>query len=295
MAPKKKTATAATATAAKSAKKPKQPKPKSAKTKGGSLVAPTSIELTNGESAVVKVNLKEGESIVANGGTMLYMKGDVDLDRVAVTVDKNKSGVFSGFRRLFAGQTLFQNVFTGTGVVAFGPPIPGEITEVCINPGEKFLVNRSAFVCCDPWVQVSAEFLGIGLLGIGQEEGFVVPTVEVQQGGKQGRVWIAAFGSHEKHQIEKGTTIRVDNGAWLMSDSRWTIQQTTQKGNFLNRLFKSLFSGEGIVMRFPSDKKEDQEKSTVRVWTQSRNISDLAHRVGDYLEMSGRMCCDKSS
>jgi uncharacterized protein (AIM24 family) len=268
------------------------------KTKG-----PSTLKLSKGESPVLVVTLKEGESIVANGGAMLYMKGEVDIDRIAIEPESNNNksrSFFRGIGRILAGQSMFQSVFTGVGVVALASPLPGEMTEITIHPGEKFLVNRSAFVCCDPWVRVSAAFLGIGLLGVGQDEGFIVPTVEVPEGREPGRVWIASFGSHTEHtltkaQMDKKMTIRVDNGAWLMSDSRWSVVAASQKGTISNRFFRSVFSGEGMVMRFPSDRKEDNTKDGIRVWTQSRNISDLAHRVGDYLEMSGRMCCKKDS
>ena len=83
----------------------------------------------------------------------------------------------------------------------------------------------------------------------------------------------------------------MNNGAWLMSNSRWTIQMVSSKGSFFNRAKNAILRGEGIVMRFPSDREEDQSRENVRVWTQSRNISDLASKVGDFLEMSGRMCC----
>ena len=245
---------------------------------------PKDVAVEDSDFGTVAFKLSEGEAVIANTGRMTYMTDGVNLNVERLKIDG------SAITRMFAGQSLFQNVLTGTGTVVMAAPYPGRVTVLELKPGDEFMINRSSFVCCDPGVQVSGTLVPIGLVGFGQEEGFVVPKVVLREGVPSARVWIAAYGYHTKHVLGRGQTLRVDNGAWLASDSRWSIglasQQQTGRFAGLRRAFNSALSGEGFVMTFPSDREEDQAKDTITVYTQSHSLEAMAESLAG----TGRFC-----
>lgn len=242
------------------------------------------VLVKDSDFGTVAFRLSEGEAVIANTGRVTYMTDGVLLNVERLSIDG------SAISRMFAGQSLFQNVLTGTGTVLMAAPHPGRVIVLELRPGDEFLLNRSSFVCCDPGVQVSGALVPIGLLGFGQEEGFVVPKVSLRDGVKSARVWLAAYGYHTKHVVSKGETLRVDNGAWLASDARWSLGLASQKKTGmlagLRRAFNNVLSGEGIVMTFPSDQNDNHAKKSITVYTQSHSLESMA----EALVGTGRFC-----
>jgi uncharacterized protein (AIM24 family) len=245
---------------------------------------PKDVTVEDSDFGTVAFKLSEGEAVIANAGRMTYMTDGVNLNVEQLKLDG------PAMTRIFAGQSLFQNVLTGTGTVVMAAPYPGRVTVLELKPGDEFLLNRSSFVCCDPGVEVSGALVPIGLVGFGQEEGFVVPKVALREGVRSARVWLAAYGYHTKHVLGRGQTLRVDNGAWLASDSRWSLGLASEKktGRWagFRRAFNSALSGEGFVMTFPSDREEDQAKESITVYTQSHSLESMA----EALVGTGRFC-----
>ncbi|MEJ0048763.1 MAG: AIM24 family protein [Rhodospirillales bacterium] len=54
------------------------------------------------------------------------------------------------------------------GVVAFAAKIPGQITELAVQPGRGYLIHKHGFVCATEGVQLATGFqqsLGAGIFG----------------------------------------------------------------------------------------------------------------------------------
>ncbi|MEC7183277.1 MAG: AIM24 family protein, partial [Bdellovibrionota bacterium] len=56
-----------------------------------------------------KVKLNQAEGFYAEGGSMIAMSGGVDIE--TSTHQKNKGGLFSGIKRMLAGENFFLNQY----------------------------------------------------------------------------------------------------------------------------------------------------------------------------------------
>ena len=216
--------------------------------------------------ADVTFRLEKGQSVSAGAGCMAYMRGAVDLDSAAV-----EGGLANAAGRAMANESFVINTFRGLdagGSVCFAGDVPGDILEIAVQPGETWTLTRGAALCWDPWVSISSKFSARGIIPIGTDEGFVLPTASVApaapDGGpaKAGRVWLSAFGRFEKHVLkDKDDTLLVDNGIMLATTLQWETGRAAKTG-----LFKSWWSGEGFGMLYTGPGV---------VYTQNRNFGQF--------------------
>lgn len=221
------------------------------------------MEIKGGDAfSYVVFSLKPGETIKADGGTMMYMKGDVELDGV------KSDGASSFFGRIFSGESAFLSLFKGGakgGKVSFAGIMPGSMTSVNLKGnGANIVVTRKGFVCCDEQVKVGGKTNLRGLIEIGQEEGFVLTRAYLPEGVTSGRVWISSFGTHERHVLADGEILKVNNGMFLASNITYTLEKAGKT------LTSSLFSGEGFMMKFVGPGV---------VYTQSRNFNEFSRII----------------
>lgn len=240
--------------------------------------------------------LADGESIKAEGGTMMYMKGGIELESTRA------EGFKRFFGRVLAGQSGFQNIFRGkkggggvlkvggrksrkggadangaeelsrgrypVGTVALAGVLPGGVQMVTLQRdgggggiGDRLAIGRRAFLCCDEHVEIGGRGNLKGLFEIGQEVGAVVAGASLPESGpSEGRVWISAFGTVERHVLAQDEVMIVDNGMFLASNVWYDVVSPSS-------LFGLVFSGEGFAMKF---------KGPGVVYTQSRNINEFS-------------------
>lgn len=204
----------------------------------------------------VSFDLRKGQAVCAGSGSLAWMRGDV------VMTNSSMGGIVSGVRRLLAGEDMVINTFEGGdagGSVCFAGIVPGDVVEILVRAGEVWTLTRGGALCWDPWVSVTSKFSARGIIPLGTEEGFVLPTATVD-GGKDGRLWVSAFGGFETHVLSPGERLFVDNGMFLASTMEWETQ------NPAGGVFQSWYSGEGFGMGFTGDGKGV-------VYTQNRNFN----------------------
>jgi len=119
----------------------------------------------------LQIELKRGEEIYAEAGTMLYMGPGIDLQA------RMQGGLMKGLMRKFlAGESMFMSVFrceTATERMALANPIAGKIIPIQLN-GNTILAERNAYLCAIGNVDLSIAFtkrFGAGLFG---GEGFIL-------------------------------------------------------------------------------------------------------------------------
>ncbi|HXG59706.1 MAG TPA: TIGR00266 family protein [Thermoanaerobaculia bacterium] len=181
----------------------------------------------------LQVQLRQGEEIYAEAGTMLYMSRGVELQ------SRMQGGLMKGLMRKFlAGESLFMSVFrceAPTATVAFANPIAGRIFPVELK-GNTILAERNAFLCAIGNVDLSIAFtkrFGAGFFG---GEGFIL-----QKLSGQGLVFLHAGGNMLEFNLAPGEQLRVDTGCIVsMSD---TITYDIQ---FVGGFKNALFGGEGL-------------------------------------------------
>jgi len=184
------------------------------------------------EMQAAVVALGAGQTVMAEPGTLLYMRGQVEMN-TGMT-----GGLVSGFKRALAGDSFFLAHFTGGGAggeAAFAAPYPGTIHPLAIGQKE-WLCQRHSFLCCSPDVTLSvalSQKLGYGLFS---GEGFILQTL-----GGHGDALVHAGGHFIRMELGAGEQIRVDTGSVVAFDAQvgYTIE-------FVKGFKNLLFGGEGM-------------------------------------------------
>ena len=181
----------------------------------------------------LQVQLRQGEELFAEAGSMLYMGEGIDLQA------KMQGGFMKGLMRKFlAGESLFMSSFrctTPTGHLALANPIAGKIFPIELR-GNTILAERNAYLCAIGNVDLSIAFtkrFGAGLFG---GEGFILQRIS-----GQGLVFLHAGGNMLEFNLAPGEHLRVDTGCIVsMAD---TVQYDIQ---FVGGFRNALFGGEGL-------------------------------------------------
>jgi uncharacterized protein (TIGR00266 family) len=181
----------------------------------------------------LQIRLKQGEELMAEAGSMLYMGQGIELQA------KMQGGVMKGLMRKFlAGESMFMSIFrsnTAEGKMALANPIAGKIFPVQLN-GNTVLAERNAFLCAIGNVDLSIAFtkrFGAGLFG---GEGFILQKLT-----GQGLVFLQAGGNMLELDLASGEQLRVDTGCIVSMES--TVSYDIQ---FVGGFRNALFGGEGL-------------------------------------------------
>ena len=193
---------------------------------------------------VVVCQLEEGEQMITEGGGMSWMSANMKMETTS------NGGVGKALGRMFAGEKIFQNVYTaqgGAGLIAFASSFPGSIKAFEISPGNELICQKGVFLAGEMGVNLSVFFsrkIGGGLFG---GEGFIMQKLSGNG---------LAFGEFDGHVVEyslaAGQQIVVDTGhlAAMSATCSMDIQTVPgMKNKFLGGegLFNTIVSGPGHV------------------------------------------------
>ncbi len=191
----------------------------------------------NPEYGHLTVELRPGERVVAEGGSMAWMSDGVQV----------KARLLGGFLRAFArklvgGESLFVGEYshpTG-GEVAFSPAIPGNIGHRALN-GDSLILTGGAFMACTPGVQLRTRFGGFKAMFSG--EGMFL----IECSG-EGDLFFNTYGALIEREVEDGFT--VDTGHVVAWEP--TVEYSIRG---MGGLKSTLLSGEGLAMQFSGQGK----------------------------------------
>ncbi|WP_428259819.1 TIGR00266 family protein [Gallibacter sp. Marseille-QA0791] len=193
---------------------------------------------------VVVCQLEEGEQMITEGGGMSWMSANMKMETTS------NGGVGKALGRMFAGEKIFQNVYTaqgGAGLIAFASSFPGSIKAFEISPGNELICQKGAFLAGEMGVNLSVFFsrkIGGGLFG---GEGFIMQKLSGNG---------LAFGEFDGHVVEyslaAGQQIVVDTGHLAAMSATCSMDIQTVPGiknKFLGGegLFNTIVSGPGHV------------------------------------------------
>ncbi|MHB8973938.1 MAG: TIGR00266 family protein [Pirellulaceae bacterium] len=178
------------------------------------------------------VALAAGESMWCEGGAMSRMSSHLEL-RTRLVGGLLKSVI----RRLVGGESLLISEYSAPSMafVALTPSCPGSVLHRKMN-GDRFYLTAGSFLACSPGMQLETRFGGLRAFFSG-EGGFLLEV------SGQGDLFFSSYGGVVEKEID-GELV-VDTGhvvAWEPSLS-YTI-------GGMGGLKQTLFSGEGLVMRF---------------------------------------------
>ena len=217
-------------------------------------------EIKGGAFPVVVCELADGEQMITEKGSMVWMSPNMQMDT-------RGGGLGKIFSKAFSGESMFQNIYTarGAGIIAFGSSFPGQIKAVTIAPGQDMILQKTAFLAAEPGVELSIHFnkkLGTGLFG---GEGFIM-----QRLSGSGVAFAEIDGELVEYELREGQQIVADTGnvAGFTAGVKMEIQQVPGMKNKLlggEGLFNTLLTGPG------------------RVWLQTMPISSVAASIRPYI------------
>lgn len=221
-------------------------------------------EIKGGAFPVVECQLKNGEQMITEKGSMVWMSPNMEMQT-------SGGGVGKMFSRMFSGESMFQNIYTarGDGVIAFGSSFPGKIVALEVGPGKEMIVQKSAFLAAESGVELSVHFNKKASVGIFGGEGFIM-----QRLGGHGTAFIEIDGELVEYELKAGQSIVVDTGNVAGFESSVSIQIQQVAG-----LKNKLLGGEGLfntVLTGPG-----------RIWLQTMPISSVAQAIIPYIPTGG--------
>ena len=217
-------------------------------------------EIKGGAFPVVICELENGEQMITEKGSMVWMSPNMQMET-------RGGGLGKMFSKAFSGESMFQNIYTakGTGMIAFGSSFPGQIKPITIAPGQEMILQKSAFLAGEAGVELSIHFskkLGAGFFG---GEGFIM-----QRLSGNGTAFVEIDGELIEYELGAGQQIVVDTGnvAGFTPGVQMEIQQVPGLKN-------KLLGGEGLfntVLTGPG-----------RVWLQTMPICNVAAAIRPYI------------
>ena len=216
-------------------------------------------ELKGGSFPVVVCQLADGERMITEKGSMVWMSPNMEIET-------SGGGLGKMFSKAFSGESMFQNIYTarGAGMIAFGSSFPGCILPLDIQPGKEYILQKQAFLAAEAGVELSIHFnkkLGAGFFG---GEGFIM-----QRLSGRGAAFAEVDGELVEYTLAPGQSMIIDTGNVLGFESSVSIDIQQVKG-----LKNKLLGGEGFfntVLTGPG-----------RIWLQTMPVSGMASALRPY-------------
>lgn len=217
-------------------------------------------EIKGGSFPIVTCSLENGEKMITEKGSMVWMTPNIKMET-------SGGGVGKMFSKAFTGESIFQNIYTAQGdaSITFGSSFPGMIVPVEISPERTLIAQKSAFLASETGVNLSVHFnkkLGAGFFG---GEGFIMQKLS----GK-GIAFIEIDGDLVEYELKAGEKMIVDTGNVAAFDS--TVTMDIQKVSGVKNV---LFGGEGLfntVLTGPG-----------KIWLQTMPIVNVAGAIRPYI------------
>ena len=149
--------------------------------------------------------------------------------------------------------------------MAFATTVPGDIVSVNVGENNGFTVQKSAFLCAEPGVDMSIAFTKKFSAGLFGGEGFVL-----QKAKGNGMLFLEVDGDPVERILAPGEVLKVDTGNVVGFESTVSYEIETVKG--LGNIF---LGGEGLFLT--------RLVGPGKVILQSQNFSDFAGRIIPYI------------
>lgn len=181
--------------------------------------------------SLLTVDLDQGDKITAEAGSMTYMDPSVD-----VKTTMRERGFFGTLAlKLIGGQSFFVNHYSGPGKIAFVSAPVGDIEKLDMAERRGMIIQKSSYVASTGDLDLDIKWEGFtkGLFGQGL---FMIKVHGT------GDLFINTFGAIDKHVLEPGESLVVDN-FHLVGFTESCSYRVTGFGG----LKETILSGEGFV------------------------------------------------
>lgn len=224
-------------------------------------LAPLAYKIFGENLPAVSITLNPGESVFTQSGGLAWMDSGITM------ATNMQGGLLKGLGRMVSGESLFMATYTSTAPgqeIVVASTYPGSIVVIDIA-GVNIIAQKSAFLCAQPSVALSAyvnKSITSGLFG---GEGFIL-----QRLSGIGKVFIEIDGSCVERVLAPGEKIKVDTGNVAAFEETVIYQAEMVKG------FKNiLFGGEGLFLTTLT--------GPGKVWLQTMPMPSFAKKLIPYL------------
>ena len=204
--------------------------------------------------SMLVVKLDPNESVTAEAGAMTYMQPSIDVN----TRKRERSLLGTIGLTLFGGQSFFVNDYKTKdkpGEVGFVAAPVGDIEVLDVTPNQGFIIQSSSYIASSQSVDLDIKWQGFtkGLFGQG---------LFMMKAKGEGKLFINTFGAIDKHTLEAGQTLIVDN-FHLVAFSDTCDYKVRKFGG----LKSTILGGEGLVTEIsgPGD-----------IYIQTKNLREFA-------------------
>ena len=212
--------------------------------------------------SMLVVTLDQNEKIVAESGAMTYMSPGIE----AHTRKREKSLLGSLGLSIIGGQSFWVNEYTatqGSGEAAFVAAPVGDIEMLEVKPDRGYVIQKPAYIASTESVDLDVKWEGFtkGLFGQGL---FMI------RAKGSGILFINTFGAIDKHTLQPGQTMIVDN-FHLVAFSDTCSYKVTKFGG----LKETILGGEGLVTQItgPGD-----------IYIQTKNVNEFVEWLWTLIE-----------
>ncbi|MCI9104271.1 MAG: TIGR00266 family protein [Lachnospiraceae bacterium] len=217
-------------------------------------------EIKGGSFPVVICRLRDGERMITEKGSMVWMSPNMEMET-------RGGGLGKMFSKAFSGESMFQNIYTarGDGMIAFGSSFPGKILPLEVSGGRELIMQKSSFLASEETVDLSIAFnkkMGAGFFG---GEGFIM-----QKLSGRGMAFVEIDGDLVEYDLAPGQQIVVDTGNVAGYESTVTMDVRQVPG-----LKNKLMGGEGLFNTYLT--------GPGKVMLQTMPISSMAAALSGYI------------
>ncbi|MEJ2271411.1 MAG: TIGR00266 family protein [Candidatus Bathyarchaeota archaeon] len=184
--------------------------------------------------SMLVVKLDPNETITAEAGAMTYMEPNIEVN----TRKREKSLLGTLGLALLGRQSFFVNDYKAkndSGEVAFVSAPVGDIETLEVKPNNGYIIQSSSYIASTQKIDLDMKWQGFtkGLFGQGL---FMIKV------SGEGKLFINTFGAIDKHTLESGKTLIVDN-FHLVAFSDTCDYKVRKFGG----LKSTILGGEGLV------------------------------------------------
>jgi len=201
------------------------------------------------------IALEPGESFWSEGGAMSRMSSHLEIQTRLV------SGLLkSAVRKFVGGESLFISEYTAPQMafVSLTPSCPGTILHRQMS-GESFYLTAGSFLACTPNMELKTKFGGMRAFFSG-EGGFLIEVAGT------GDLFFNSFGGVVERDVDGELVVDTGHVVAFEPSLSYTI-------GGMGGLKQTMFSGEGLVMRFSGRGK---------LFVQTRQMPALAGWLAPY-------------
>jgi uncharacterized protein (TIGR00266 family) len=212
--------------------------------------------------SMLVVNLEPNERIIAESGAMTYMTPNIE-----VHTRKRESSLLGTLGlAIFGRQSFWVNEYTavnGSGEAGFVSAPVGDIERLEVKPSQGYVIQKAAYIASTEDVDLDVKWEGFtrGLFGQGL---FMIKVTG------DGALFINTFGAIDKHILQPGQSMIVDNFHLVAFSSTCSYHVTKFGG-----LKETILGGEGLVTNITGPGE---------VYIQTKNLGEFVEWLWTLIE-----------